>query len=313
MEASKQVRKLKRLYTGADRSKMFMVTICFAIVASLDDVAAICERERKALNYIVAKHRRKSRRWAAFELNAFLEIMPFRPEEAVLAGSEQQEMLNSIGMPRPLFDDGPLWLVHIHAIGHAPDLDWQEVRDTLTERWSHPHQVDVQPFYGSQDKDVSIEKIVRYSLKYCPGRMLGGTRHDWPLAWMSEYYTWAFGFSRSYQSFKFSIGPKPVKRAEDTLRSLIESKMGRFSNYPIPFTEAGEDARSATLVELPLDYSDPSSSFTRWEMQDYCAVQCRSDVWKEWRPGDGFVRFRFADPVEAVGFTLRFSDLLSDP
>jgi hypothetical protein len=312
IEIGKQKRKLTRLYEEADQSKMFMVTICLAAVASLEDVSDLWNREKKALNYIVKKLRNLSRRWAGFRMNAFLEIMPFTAEEVPLGGSDQEEMLNAMGVPSPhRYADDPVWLVHIHAIGHARDLDWQEVRDALTERWSHPHQVNVEPFYDWQDKDVSIAKIVSYSLKYAPGRMLANGRRNWPLAWMSEYYQWAFGFSRGYQSFKFSIGPKRVKNASDTLKEALESMdEDEFSSSPILFTDsAGTPREQHHIVDIPTQFADPVSSYRRWEMTNWCECECTSAWGRQWLVADDLARFEFADVVDAVAFKLRFSDL----
>jgi hypothetical protein len=296
---------------------MFMMTICLAVIASLSDVAGLWKCEKKAVNYIVKKLRKASRRWAGFRMNAFLEVMPFTSEEVPLAGSQQEEMLNAMGVPSPeRYADDPVWLVHIHAIGHAPDLDWQEVRDAFGERWPHPHQVDVQPFYDWQDKDVSIAKVVAYSLKYAPGRMLANGRRDWPLAWMSEYYQWAFGFSRGYQSFKFSVGPKRVKSASDTLQEALESMSDEdeFSSSHILFTDRGAATQQPPYrVDIPIDYSDPVNGHRRWEMEDWCRRECTSAWGRRWFVADDLAAFEFADVVDAVGFKLRFSDLLGGP
>lgn len=256
-----------------------------------------------------------SRRWNHFDLSGVLEIMPFTLDEVQLMGSDQQAMLGAMCQTNPLEEGGVLWLPHIHAIVHAPDIDWQEVRDLLSEAWAHPFQIKVEQFYDWQDKDVSIDKLARYPLKYEPGRMIGNGRVSWPVAWMAELYDWACSFSRSFQSFKFSIGPKKKPSAQDTLRSVVESLQGDgFSSFPIPLTDAGVGGPlRGTVVDLPLDHSAPSSAGMRWEMVDWCERNCRGAWERRWLTGSDLARFVFDDDVEAVTFKLTFSALLSGP
>jgi hypothetical protein len=307
IEIGKHQRRLKRRYAAAENSRMLMLTICFDPVATPDEIGAAWVRARKQLAYVVERNRKRSRRWNSFDMSAILEVLPFTLDDLPLT-PHHQEMFASMGTPRPQYEGGPLWMAHIHAIVHAPDLDWQEVRDAFAERFSHPHQVDAEPLYDTQSKDDNIEGIVFYAMKYEPGRLLESNRLVWPLSWMIEYYRWAYSFSRSYQSFKFSIGAKKKLRAVDVLKEFSgECKEDSFSSFAILYTDSGAPSE----VDLPLDHAAPASAYQRWELEEWCRIECRSPWKRQWLTRDKLARFHFADVGEAVAFKLRFSDLLS--
>jgi hypothetical protein len=311
LEIKRRKKKLKSRYSNARRGDLLSVTICFEVCSNLNDVRDEWIRFRKQLNYLIAKMRKGSTRWLSFDLSGALEVMPFTLDEIPLMGSDQQEMLAAICRTRPDYEGAPLWLPHIHAIVHAPDVDWQEVRDLLQDGWPHPFQIKVEPFYETREKEKSIETLAGYQLKYEPGRLLGNTLFRWPVEWMVELYEWAYSFSRSYQSFKFSIGAKKRKTALETLRSMQEnSTRDSFSISHALYTDSGE---TETTVDLPLDHAAPSSAYLRWEMEDWCRNQCASEWRRQWVTSRDIARFHFADDVDATKFTLRFSDLLSGP
>lgn len=238
-----QQRQAQQRFANADRADMSMLTICFDVASGPDEIGEGWIRARRQITNLVTAMRRQSQRWRSFNMVGFLEADPFVAADICLMGSDQQTMIPRLSIPFSPYSGAPAWLWHIHAIVHHPRLDWQAVRDAFQRRWNQPFQVEVENFYTTQPKEKSIDKIVAYSLKYEPGRLLGNAVDYWPSRWMADYYQWAFDFSHSYKSFRFSVGARREGNRQLGVKSHCK---GSISSNGIHYTDCshgfGHDA-----------------------------------------------------------------------
>lgn len=220
--AKRQKTALIERYASAYKSEMSLLTAMFGVVAEPSQIGPLWNQARKAMRYRITRLRDESRRWRGLDLSGYLEVDAFTAEEIPLLGSDQRELVSSLDVPLLTDPTTPLWMPHLHAIVHHPGLAWQDVNIEFAKRWPAPYQIDVQPFYDWQDKDVSIEKITSYSLKYQPAKEFGHGLRLWRGSWLNSYYEWAFGYSRSFQSFKFSISGSSYQPATANFTGGIE-------------------------------------------------------------------------------------------
>jgi len=177
-------------------------------------IGDIIKRARATTRNLFGKHRALRRRWHGAQLLGWFEVDALCAEDAPLLGNERAALMADMGVT--LAPAQPTYIPTIHAVVALNGLDWQEMRDAFQEKWPHEHQVDVRPFYEHQPVEKSLYCTIRYALKRSCSSFLRGADAEWPESWLVEFETWSQRWSRSFQSFRISIGKKRTPKLIST-------------------------------------------------------------------------------------------------
>ena len=232
-----QCRRAVKRFASVQRADLSMLSVVIAASSDVEDIGSIFGKFRKDLRNAVDGRRRDDRRWQTFQSLLWLETDAVSADDFVNLGTDKKEQLGEMA-PFFIGQDGPVWVVTTHGVASHPGIDHQEVRRVLAHRWQGHNQVHVAPFFEDADKDVSLRRIINYSLKGECRSYVGGAETPWPPSWAATYYAYLNGWSRSFQSHRISISPMGVKKnlpvqpyGRDTVETFDESD----ESYPMPF------------------------------------------------------------------------------
>jgi hypothetical protein len=217
-------------FAGCMKADMAFVSVVLDGTSDVEQVGDIIRRARVTARNMFAKHRTMRRRWDGAQLLGWFEVDALCAEDAPLLGNERAALMADLGVT--LAPARPTYIPTIHAVVGLNGLDWQAVRDALQEKWPHEHQVDVRPFYEHQPVEKSLYCTIRYALKRSCSSFLRGTEAEWPESWLVEFEMWSQRWSRSFQSFRISIGKKRNTKAKHVRKSDV--KIEKIELEPMP-------------------------------------------------------------------------------
>lgn len=203
--AARQTKAALERFAQCRKSDLAFLTVVFDPAYDVADIEDVVSRARPTIRNIFAKQRRSGRHWRRAQLLGWIEVDALCGEDVPGLGSERAGLLDAMGVQ--LRSERPTYLPTLHAIVAHDGLDWQQVRDAFSEKWTAARQVDVTPFYGHQPVEKSLGCVIRYAMKRTCTASLLGVEHIWPTSWLVEFETWTAGWSRSFQSLKVSVGP----------------------------------------------------------------------------------------------------------
>jgi hypothetical protein len=201
-------------FAGCTKTDMAFVSVVLDGTSDVAQVGDIIKRARATTRNLFGKHRALRRRWHGAQLLGWFEVDALCAEDAPLLGNERAALMADMGVT--LAPAQPTYIPTIHAVVALNGLDWQEMRDAFQEKWPHEHQVDVRPFYEHQPVEKSLYCTIRYALKRSCSSFLRGADAEWPESWLVEFETWSQRWSRSFQSFRISIGKKRTPKLIST-------------------------------------------------------------------------------------------------
>jgi hypothetical protein len=201
-------------FAACAKSDMAFVSVVLDGTSDVAQVGDIIKRARATTRNLFGKHRALRRRWHGAQLLGWFEVDALCAEDAPLLGNERAALMADMGVT--LAPAQPTYIPTIHAVVALNGLDWQEMRDAFQEKWPHEHQVDVRPFYEHQPVEKSLYCTIRYALKRSCSSFLRGADAEWPESWLVEFETWSQRWSRSFQSFRISIGKKRTPKLIST-------------------------------------------------------------------------------------------------
>jgi hypothetical protein len=211
---ARQTKAALNRFAGCKRGDLSFLTVVFDPAYDVADIEGVVARARPTIRNIFAKHRRGSRRWRKAQLLGWIEVDALCGDDVPGLGSERAVLLDEMGVQ--LRPERPTYLPTLHAVVAHEGLDWQEIRDAFSEKWTAARQVHVRPLYGHQPVEKSIGCIVRYVMKRTCTTSLIGTKEIWPTSWLVEFETWTASWSRSFQSLKVSVGPSKETKTIST-------------------------------------------------------------------------------------------------
>jgi len=201
-------------FAGCTKTDMAFVSVVLDGTSDVAQIGDIIKRTRATTRNLFGKHRALRRRWHGAQLLGWFEVDALCAEDAPLLGNERAALMADMGVT--LAPAQPTYIPTIHAVVALNGLDWQEMRDAFQEKWPHEHQVDVRPFYEHQPVEKSLYCTIRYALKRSCSSFLRGADAEWPESWLVEFETWSQRWSRSFQSFRISIGKKRTPKLRST-------------------------------------------------------------------------------------------------
>jgi hypothetical protein len=228
----RQFRAALDRFAGCTKSDLALLTVVLGAADKAPEIGEIVRQARSTTRNVFAKHRAYRRRWNGVQLLGWFEVDAICAADAPLLGRERADLLSQMGARlAPL---RPTYIPTIHAVVSLNGLDYQQVRDAFQEKWPLAHQVDVRPFYAHQPVEKSLYCSIRYALKRTCSSFLRGVDVEWPDEWLVDFETWHFGWSRSFQSTRISIGKKRVSKDKRTL--IVRNEMEDVYYGAMPFT-----------------------------------------------------------------------------
>lgn len=215
---ARQYKMLSEKFGHALKADMAFVSIVLDVARSTEEIITTIAQARTSMRNIVAKHRKKSKKWNGVEFTGWFEIDAVASDYLPLIGTKRSHLLSQLGVIS--VRDEPTFVPTIHGVVSLNGLDYQQFRDALEEKWHHPFQVDVRPFYGDSPMEKSLRCCIQYALKrtYCTS--LCGIEEHWPDKWLVDFEEWHFGWSRGFQSMKLSIGKRNEKQTRWNIAAI---------------------------------------------------------------------------------------------
>ena len=181
-------RRAVRFFAGAKNEQMALVTICSGVVGDLADFGEVNRKMAYDLrNCITAQRRAWPARWGGVSVFGWPECDVIEIDALAVMPTGLHEYVTAA---RPNWNyAGTAWSVHWHMIFDCGRVDWQEVRDVLSDQFDLPHQVDVQPFFAGRSINENIMTIARYAHAFKSGKEWNGITNWWPIGPTADYYT----------------------------------------------------------------------------------------------------------------------------
>jgi hypothetical protein len=199
--------KVHDRFTGADNEACSHVTIHLARVGDLNDIREVVAGVRRALRDLRDRQARQRRRWRSIEVAGAVEVDAMAQDDVPLLLSDRAAMLPSLPMVGAA--GSVIWLPHLHAAVHHPDVDREELRAALEARWEGPHRVDVGEFHTDKLAGENAAYINGYAFKFDARTNTNGIEEPWPVSRRTEWWGWLHSLRRGLEPLRVSF--KPMK------------------------------------------------------------------------------------------------------
>ncbi|GGC46962.1 hypothetical protein GCM10011504_26780 [Siccirubricoccus deserti] len=194
-------------FVDADNEDCSLVTVHLARVGDLNDIREVVAGARRAFRDLRDRQARQRHRWRSVEVAGVVEVDAMASGDVPLLLSDRAAMLPCLPMVGAA---GPVvWLPHLHAAVHHPDVDRAELRAALEARWEGPHRVDVREFHSDKLAGENAADINGYASKFDACTNTDGIEEPWPVSWRAEWWGWLHSLRRGLEPMRVSF--KPMK------------------------------------------------------------------------------------------------------